>query len=49
MKMEKFHIYVSGQNLFTLKSKSFTGVDPENPGLGYPIPITCTLGLNVTF
>lgn len=49
LRMEKLRLYVSGQNLFTVKSKSFTGVDPENPGFGYPIPITCTVGLNVTF
>lgn len=47
--MEKIRIYVSGQNLFTIKSKNFTGVDPENPGFGYPIPVTFTAGLNVTF
>ncbi|MDR2914346.1 MAG: TonB-dependent receptor [Tannerella sp.] len=48
-RMERLRLYVSGQNLFTVKSKNFTGVDPENPGFGYPIPITCTIGLNVTF
>lgn len=47
--MERVRFYVSGQNLFTLKSKSFSGVDPENPGFGYPIPITFTAGLNITF
>jgi TonB-linked SusC/RagA family outer membrane protein len=48
-KIEKLRFYVSGQNLFTLKSKSFTGVDPENSGFGYPIPVTATFGLNLTF
>ena len=48
-KMEKVRLYVSGQNLFTLKSRSFTGVDPENPNWGYPIPLTFTFGLNVAF
>ena len=47
--MEKIRFYLSGQNLFTIKSKSFTGVDPENPGWGYPIPTTLTFGLNATF
>ena len=49
IRMEKIRFYLSGQNLFTIKSKSFTGVDPENPGWGYPIPTTITFGLNATF
>jgi TonB-linked SusC/RagA family outer membrane protein len=49
IKLEKLRFYVSGQNLFTLKSKSFTGLDPENPNLAYPISTTFTLGLNVSF
>jgi hypothetical protein len=48
-KIEKLRFYVSGQNLFTIKSKSFTGVDPENAAFGYPIPMTATVGLNLTF
>ncbi|MBR4388203.1 MAG: TonB-dependent receptor [Prevotella sp.] len=51
---EKFHadrlrIYISAQNLFTIKSKNFTGVDPENANFGYPIPLNVTFGLNVSF
>ena len=51
---DKLHIarlrmYVSAQNLLTIKSKSFTGVDPENPNFGYPIPLNVTYGLNVSF
>jgi TonB-linked SusC/RagA family outer membrane protein len=49
VKLEKVRFYIAGQNLFTVHSKSFTGVDPENAGVGYPIPMTCTLGVNVTF
>ncbi|MDR1593666.1 MAG: SusC/RagA family TonB-linked outer membrane protein, partial [Prevotellaceae bacterium] len=49
LKMEKLRFYISGQNLFTIHSKSFTGVDPENAGFGYPIPVTYTFGLNLTF
>lgn len=49
MKMNRLRFYVSGQNLFTVKSKDFTGVDPENAGWGYPIPTTWTVGLNVIF
>ncbi len=47
--MEKCRIYVSGQNLFTIKSKKFSGVDPENAAFGYPIPMTFTIGLNIGF
>ena len=47
--MERLRFYLSAQNVFTLKSSSFTGVDPENPNYGYPIPLNITFGLNVTF
>lgn len=49
MHMERVRFYLSAQNLFTIKSKSFTGVDPENAGFGYPIPLNLTFGLNVSF
>ena len=49
IRLSSIRTYVSAQNLFTIKSKNFTGIDPENPGWGYPIPITFTLGVNVTF
>lgn len=49
IRMEKCRFYVSGQNLFTIKAKSFTGVDPENAGFGYPIPTTVTVGINIGF
>lgn len=45
--LSKLRVYVSGQNLWTVHSKEFTGVDPENPGLGYPIPVCFTFGLSV--
>ncbi len=47
--MQRLRMYVSAQNLFTIKSSSFTGVDPENPNYGYPIPLNITFGINVTF
>ena len=47
--MQRLRMYLSAQNLFTVKSSSFTGVDPENPNYGYPIPLNITFGLNVTF
>lgn len=46
-------IYVLGQNLLTIKKtwgdNAFTGVDPETPNLAYPIPVSLTLGINVSF
>ncbi|MBQ9598131.1 MAG: TonB-dependent receptor [Bacteroidales bacterium] len=49
VKMKKLRVYFSAQNLLTISSRNFTGVDPENPNFGYPIPLTLTLGLNVGF
>lgn len=49
LNIERFRIYASAQNLFMIKNKKFTGGDPENPGTGYPMPITTYLGVNVTF
>ncbi len=49
LKMQRLRFYVSAQNLLTIKSKNFTGVDPENPNYGYPIPTSVTFGFNVTF
>lgn len=46
--MERFRMYLSAQNLLSFHSKSFTGVDPENPNYGYPIPVNITFGLNIT-
>lgn len=47
--MQRFRIYLSAQNLLTIKSPKFTGVDPENANYGYPIPRNITFGLNVSF
>ena len=47
--MERLRFYLSAQNLLTIKSSDFTGVDPENANFGYPIPVNVTFGLNVTF
>lgn len=49
LKMSKLRFYASAQNLLTIKSKDFTGVDPENPNFGYPIAVNYTFGLNVSF
>ena len=49
IKFDNIRFYVSGQNLFTVKSRKFTGLDPENPNLAYPISTSVTIGLNVQF
>ena len=47
--MQRLRMYISAQNLLTIKAKSFTGVDPENANYGYPIPLNVTFGVNVSF
>lgn len=49
IKLGSLRTYISAQNLFTIHSKNFTGVDPENPNWGYPIPLTFTFGINASF
>ncbi|MCQ2330878.1 MAG: TonB-dependent receptor [Paludibacteraceae bacterium] len=49
MHMRRWRFFASLQNVFTIHSKSFTGVDPENPNFGYPIPLTFTFGTNISF
>jgi hypothetical protein len=49
LKIQSARLYLQGSNLFTIKSKSFTGPDPEIPNFAFPIPILGTIGLNVTF
>ena len=46
--LENCRLYVSGQNLLIINSKNFTGVDPESPAFGYPLPMTFTVGINVS-
>ena len=49
IRMDRLRLYISAQNLLTIKSSKFSGVDPENPGFNYPIPLNLTFGLNVSF
>ena len=49
LRMERIRLYLSAQNLLTIKSSKFSGADPENPGFNYPIPLNLTFGLNVSF
>lgn len=47
--MSNARVYVSGSNLFTIKSKSLTCSDPENPRWAYPHATSVTFGLQVGF
>lgn len=49
LRMSRARVYVSGQNLLTIKSKSLTCTDPENPKWAYPIPTSVSFGLQVDF
>lgn len=49
LRMTKARVYVSGQNLLTIKSKSLTCQDPENPNWAYPIPTSVSFGVQVDF
>jgi TonB-linked SusC/RagA family outer membrane protein len=49
LKIQSARLYLQGSNLFTIKSKSFTGPDPEIPNFAFPVPVIGTIGLNVTF
>ncbi|AXP81660.1 Vitamin B12 transporter BtuB [Mariniflexile rhizosphaerae] len=47
--ISKARIFLSGQNMFTIKARSTRMQDPETPGAGFPIPRRYSLGLNFTF
>ncbi|SKB75618.1 TonB-linked outer membrane protein, SusC/RagA family [Parapedobacter luteus] len=50
IKLQALRVYVGGDNLgILLRSKSFTGVDPESPAFGYPNPMVLTGGINFRF
>ncbi len=49
IRMQKLRLYLSAENVLTIKSKNFTGIDPENPTTGYPIPFNLTFGINIEF
>lgn len=48
IKVQNARVYIQGSNLLTIKSKSFTATDPENPNYGYPIPVIGTIGVNLS-
>ena len=47
--MTSARIYISGHNLFTLKSDGFTVSDPENPNWAYPHATSVSFGLQLGF
>ena len=47
--VDKFRLYVTGQNLVIIKSRNFSGVDPEQTSYSYPNPISFIGGLQLTF
>jgi hypothetical protein len=47
-KVQNARIFIQGSNLLTIKSKSFTGPDPEIPNHAFPVPVIGTIGLNIT-
>lgn len=49
LRMTKARVYVSGNNIATIKSNSLTCTDPENPNWAYPIPTSFTFGLQLNF
>lgn len=49
LRMTKARVYVSGQNLATIKSKSITCSDPENANWAYPIPTSFSFGIQLDF
>lgn len=49
LRMSRARVYVSGQNLLTIKSNSLTCSDPENANWAYPIPTSVSFGLQLDF
>lgn len=48
-KMSSARLYVSGQNLLTIKSNSLTCADPENPNWAYPLATSLSFGIQLGF
>ena len=49
LRMTKARVYLSGQNLLTIKSNSLTCTDPENPRWMYPLATSFSFGFQVEF
>ncbi|MDE5928950.1 MAG: SusC/RagA family TonB-linked outer membrane protein, partial [Muribaculaceae bacterium] len=48
-RLRNARVYISGQNLCTIKSSSLTCSDPENANWAYPIPTSVSFGLQIGF
>jgi len=48
-RLSNARLYVSGNNLLTVKSSSLTCTDPENPGFAYPIASSISAGIQIGF
>lgn len=53
LSMQRARIALRADNIATIKkgwgSNAYTGLDPETPGNGYPLPFSMTMSVNVTF
>lgn len=49
VRMSNARVYLSGQNLLTIKSKSLTAPDPENTDWNYPLATSVSFGLQLSF
>ncbi|MGQ8335175.1 TonB-dependent receptor [Sunxiuqinia sp. A32] len=53
LKIKRARISLRADNLLTVMKtwgdNAYTGLDPETPGNSYPLPLSLTMGLNVTF
>ena len=48
--LESLRFFVSGQNLFAIKSNQLSSKDPERTGFGsWPVPTSVTIGINANF
>lgn len=49
LRMRNARVYLSGNNLLTIKSRSLTCSDPENPRWAYPHSTSVTFGIQIGF
>ena len=53
LNMQRARIALRADNIATIKkgwgSNAYTGLDPETPGNGYPLPFSMTMSVNLTF
>lgn len=49
LKMSSARVYLSGQNLLTIKSSSLTCADPENSDWNYPLATSVSFGVQIDF